>query len=413
VVNQLDKFADSLLLLNHLDTDSPTFTAACKALGVDAALLLRVKPQKIVVPTSTIEPPTSEPEPQKPQRQDFAFNVSYLSQYEVAKVNAQSQINEIMQYPPLIITPCNTTNSGQTPDEVNNEKLFWRCAMQWLRQPSLSNQIDEIKLTKTIASQQPLMTLPLKYRISSHQSVWVYIEHSQENFPLHKDFKKFKQQISRQFGVSQIERIYELSHHGEQLLWRKVTITQQQFERHISAVPMPTGSQHVIVIGDPLRFSQPQWQPWLSQLQSRAKVLQRIGTRIHTDWHYWGLSSDCVNDDHEATENLLAMLSTTPARFTLAMIRELRQNVTHGSLAIECDIYNHPEFIWQTVLENGYWASPAPEYQQRFKSLAAHIQINALAIIENHLPTNAPSLSHEHYIMAESLSPTWQQKNSD
>lgn len=419
--NDNSKLADALRLIELMGENHPLLSYACAAMGYSVEELLpQIHPARTVGANDDllvkIAGNIDDVAPLLSKQKRWEFLVTYLSDYQSSDKISQKLIADIAKHPVLEIELCQTTNQSKPLAPLNNYAEFWRRANGWLNDISPSHHIDEVKLSHTMAQLQPLEHLPLKKRFRKDIQTWLYIDHSEENYPLYLDFTEFTEQLCRHLGLSEVCKVVEITNMCGRIGWRiaqkKVPILTIQN----APLPLPDANQQVIIIGDPEHFANRRWQNWLQVLRVNSKRLICIGTRAVQGWYYWGKDCDIIKNDHnnverdsKATELLLALLSTTPARLTTAMVRDLRQQITGGSIGIERDLFDNNQLQWSRYTGNGYWPNPDGRYHEMFKRLSAEQQCLALDIIVEHLPLGTKSLRYEHTLFAANLSKTWRE----
>lgn len=447
-----DKFADVLRLLKLMGEereDQPQLEQACLTLLIDhdnsdadaAKTQAKAQLQYLRQQQSENEPASdtaatsaleSEPVPEataKPTRlprlsrqNDWRFSFPYLSNYQQRAATARPLLDQLSKTQPHQLTKSDSTHRSHAKAPVNNSRALWQQLFKRLGLPHLSALLDEHKLSKIVAQKQPVTALPFKQPRRVDKETWLFIDQSEKHYPLYSDFKQFIDQVYRHLGQGTLNKVFEITDFSGPRHWRIRPFSGQLIDEQSGPLPLPHNRQQVIILGDPLSFASPRWQYWLKQLKTLSSLFVQITTRPQPKALYLGKPEEldlakqqwqalshatatqpAITPAQYAKEQLLALLSITPARFTLAMLRELRQTITGGSLALEVQLFNHPDLLWQRATDNGYWASPPAKYREAFKQMPATQQKAAIDIIIRHLPEKAQSLSHEVFLLLPQL----------
>ena len=432
-----DKYADALRLIQLMNYDHQLVEDACLSLGISKSDFAQLRTQQQMSEetiTDDLEYAESNVEqfekkfdkpnilPKLSRNEKWQFLITYFSHYQKKNNTLKPLINELLRTSPHELTKCEDTNRSENTPPVNNKKLFWKKLLKQLGFFHISNQVDDNKLIKKIAQKSIITKLPFKQRTQVNKSVWLYIDQSESNYPLYSDFNHFIQQLYRHVGRSNIDNIIEITDFRAPCHWRIRTSSGKLTKQQKGLLPVPNGHQQVIVIGAPENFKKISRGHWIKRLARYSSRFVQVTTiqeaisqaKSKNNGLYFGHLSDLslakqqatqlsVNYDDSAKEQLLAILSVTPARFTLAMLRELRQKVTGGSLNIESQLFSQSILSWQRFTDNGYWDKPDIKYRNAFASLPNKVQINAIDIIKTHLPDTAPSLGHEMFLLLPQL----------
>ena len=432
----MDKYADVLNVLQLMGENHPLLEQTCLTLLMDEHTDLATAHAKLSflreqqTQFHTFDPSLIEPGdmdeverlgleqefkktlPKLSRNEPWHFSIPFIIEHEKKTTNNQPLLNELSEIEPHQLTKSEQTHCSGSLNPANNNQYLWKKLFLKLGLHQLNSQLDDEKLSKQFAQRQAIVELPYKRPRRTDKETWFIVDQSSSNYPLYSDFRQFMDQLYRQLGQGTLRKVIEVVDFSDPIYWRTRNIGGETTVYQTGLLPLPANKQQIILLYDPANLHGAKWLSWLKQLSELSSSLVKITTLPQKGTLYFGrlkelvLAKDhlafCERDidpDQLAKEYLLAILSITPARFTLAMIRELRQTVTGGSLAIESQLFNHAEFIWLRASGNGYWASPSQSYREDFKALPPGIQQAAIRIICNHLPEGAPSLTHEVFLL--------------
>ena len=408
---------DVLRVVQAMGVDHPTLVSACAALGydikfwlkeinVDEADTAKCGEGRLLAIEQRVQPPVI--------KKRWAFTFTVLNDYQKSDLKDASFSEK-----PIPQVDFNQRKKARYSSvslaPAIDERQQWKSIAGLLGRCYPSTAIDVKQLSKHLAQYQPLLQLPLQSRYRMHHEIWLYVDYSEDNFPLYRDFTAFKQQLKRHCGVNDVARMIDITGTDQNVGWRDDFAGLKHASISHSAIPLPDHSPQVILLADPQRFAERRLRHWLTRLEQSASSTLKLSIRSAAGWYNWDHAAESgisLEDDQRALQKVLAVLSTTPARMTWAMVRALRQRLTGGTLAVEVEVHKHPDMRWELGRNEGYWGCPDEASRTFFKDQSDDFQITAANIVREHLPKQIDSLIHEHQLIVAALSPAWKSNTS-
>jgi formylglycine-generating enzyme required for sulfatase activity len=421
----MSELGDALRLLQLMGRQHAGLPQALAALGFDAELLLAKQDDKKVsdkTPSpSSLVGTDILPEASKVSYQGFP--VVLLTDYQQRNNQVKQPIqSKLKQFEPLVFNAVDFIGSQQ-PASLWNTKSVRNALLQHLSRINNTKMLDVSTLTNKIATRQSIKTLPYHSFRRLPGEIWLYLDMSAAGLLHSEDFMALYQILQTQLGKTGINQIVELLDDSQNSFeWRISHNFDLDAELETGELPVPPiGSQCIIVAGSS-QLKQKNWRQLIQQLNQQQvnSVLFPLDPQLATTaMHSAPLTANRLENEQDLdiplAEDLtkplaivLAALSLTPRWISLAMIRDLRLSLTDASPELEPLVVNLPGLNWSWSDQLGEWDQGYQKHQEYFKTqLADELKSKAIVIIQQHLPSELETLTHEHKMFAYCFSRNW------
>ncbi len=374
------------------------------------------------------------------QEDGWSFPVPYLqSQIEVKSKGSGSIYDNPKQLEPLTLKKTAANWVAKPSEPMFDARAVIRGLNLLSDAVTKSRTIDAERLTNRVARLDYRQPFPTREQLGRHSVVWLVIDFSWHWLPLHQDIRTLQQIIKRFYGtaVTQEWLYYDTP---VRAFWRqssygqvKETNTQPEIivDTHQQPLVIVIGSEHSTASGESQQpYSTPITKGWLDTLEQAAAGMIKIDIAAKDRLQYKQIQQDTLewkkqvpgrrcmpwrswfshkpttstDSDDKAYKLLLSLLQTTPARFTAAMIRELRLEVTGGSADVERRIFAHSDFRWSYGSLYGDWPEPDTVDLSELTFSEKSDWLKGHDIIDQHL-TGLDSFQHEHWLHAVLMAP--------
>lgn len=412
--------ADALRLIRYLHNKPEHLKAALNAIGEPYPSFLNVHEAEVEV---DVEPSAPEvlnlEEPAKSKLQEvFSFNTILVERNE-RKNNSEKPLEQINDAPILKPKKQEKKNEIELTSCLFDAKHFAKKIVSQLAHQKPTKKVDQKKLVELKVKKSDIEHIPLVSRLQTLHEVILITDKCLDNAPIHRDIDTISQELMRLLGRDYLIKIIEINSIDNPIEWQQWRIDPiSDFIRHRDVLPKISPNQSVVFIFDPSKLERHPWQNWLRQIQASVPTSTYVSTRLEYIPKGWvslepqtSYQQPEINQD--AFKLILSCLATTPFRFSLAMIRELRRTLTQGSVSVEFDIMSYSELDWVEHEQIGWWLYPSEAAFSHFKQLSPEQQQEAATIIEKHLPAFEEEryLISEHRLLLANSSTNWKDNN--
>ncbi len=253
-----------------------------------------------------------------------------------------------------------SSRTNERADQPTSQALFSLAKQQLLWDQCLTEQHQSKKpdiplAVKLLAQVKPLTTLPKLTRETQNQETVLFLDRSDTLTPLWEDQFELAESLQKNVGREQCQVL--LMHHGILGVIRK---WQDIKDENWSFDQLPSAARLVFMtdLGEysQLRNEQRAWAHRLKQLKRLGHSISVLSpTPQQTENSV--IQSFCLDNKASQFPKLQQAIAGC-LQAKLPRIRQIRQQVTNGSLADELTLWNHPDRMKTTGLN---WRL-SPEY---------------------------------------------------